>query len=187
MMRGADRLAQLDDELSRHISAVTNAAWNCPPGGNRAWDQTMAWYGVQPLPANERVGEAMGRNMVRGAVPREVTRVLEAVAAWISRELDAIAPHAGNDPRLFSLRHRASSFVASESARYEAAVMPSAPAPTGPSVGSIFANASSTAAMAPWAMVRIEPNAVLVCLNCGAPQQRPLNFTCKYCLQPIAG
>lgn len=148
----------------------------------------MAWYGVQPLPANERVGEAMGRNMVRGAVPREVTSVLEAIAAWIKRELDAIAPHAGPEPRLFSLRHRSSSFVASESARYETAVMPSASAaPAGPSVGSIFANASSTAAMAPWAMVKIEPNSVLVCLNCGAPQQRPLNFMCKYCLKPIAG
>ncbi len=181
----ASRLGQVEDELNRHLGAVLGAAYGCPPGGGRAWDQALAWYGVQPLPANERVGEAMGRNMSRGAVPREVTRVLDAIAAWALRELDAIAPYLGADPRFAPLRHRVCTLSAFETGRYEAAVMP--PAASSPSVGSIFANASATAGKAPWAMVKVEPNSVLVCMHCGAPQQRPLDFVCKYCRKSLAG
>jgi hypothetical protein len=69
-----------------------------------------------------------------------------------------------------------------EAQRYEAAVIPQ----RAPSVGSIFSNASATAGQAPWANVKVAPANVLVCVHCGAPQQTPLNFVCKYCSKPMA-
>ncbi|MBI5536612.1 MAG: hypothetical protein HY898_28080 [Deltaproteobacteria bacterium] len=177
-------VADLEAALEQHVQAIMGAAWNCPPGGNHAWDQTMAYYRVAGDPPAERVNEAVNRGMTRGAIPREVTRVLQAVAAWAQGELAAHIPSSGmiSDPRLGALTVRISRLAVSETQRYEAAVYPN----LAPSVGSIFANASSTAGQAPWKNIKVEPTSVLVCVHCGAPQQAALNFICKYCNKPMA-
>ena len=123
--------------------------------------------------------------MTRGAVPSEVTRALEAVQAWAEHELSALVPASGlvSDPQLGALTVRIARLVPSETARYEAAVVPQ----RSPSVGSIFANASATAGAVPWANVKVSPASVTICVHCGAPQEAALDFLCRYCKQPMAG
>ena len=177
-------VVELEAAVEQHVQAITSAAWNSPPGGNHAWDSVLSYYRVVGEPAVERVTEATQRGMTRGAIPREVTRVLQAVAAWAQGELAAWVPASGmiSDARLAALAVRIARLAVSETQRYEAAVIPQ----RAPSVGSIFANASATAGQAPWANIKVEPASVLVCVHCGAPQQAALNFTCKYCNQPMA-
>jgi hypothetical protein len=177
--------AELEAALNQHVQTVMGNAWNCPPGGNHVWDRTLAWYGVAADPAVERLNEAIGRGMVQGAIPCEVSRVLYAVQAWAQAQLGPHVPASGliSDPGLAALAVRIAQLPVIELQRYEAAVMPR----RAPSVGSIFANASATAGQAPWAKANLAPASVLVCIHCGAPQQAALNFTCKYCQKPMAG
>jgi hypothetical protein len=48
-------------------------------------------------------------------------------------------------------------------------------------VGAVFANAAASAAQAPWANAKPEASVILKCGTCGASQERPLDFKCKYC------
>lgn len=169
---------QLEVAVQQHVQAVTAAAWGSPPGGGHGWDQVMQHYGLQPAPAVDRVNEAASRGMTRGAIVSEVRRVLDAIAAWAQAQLSACGP----GPIHGVLSVRFAQLASAEIQRYEAAVTPQ----RAPSVGSIFANASSTAGQAPWAHVKVSPSNVLVCVHCGAPQQTPLNFVCKYCSKPMA-
>lgn len=183
---GGTPIAWLDQALTQHVAAILNAAWACPPGGNRAWDAVLAHYGVAPDPPVERVTLACNLRMQRGAIPSEVGRALEAVARWAHGQLTAMTsslPYAAGDPGFAALGARIQGLVWNEKKRYEDAVVP----PTQPSVGSIFSNASSTAAETPWANVKIEPSNVLVCWSCGAPQEKQMSFVCKYCSQPLGG
>jgi hypothetical protein len=177
-----EHLLWLEDEIRRHQSAIASAAWQCPPGGNRAWDGVLAAYRVAPQAPADRVSEAVGRKMTRGAVPTEVRRALESVAAWAQGELGALAPALAHNGRFMFAQQQVQG-LALEADRYESAVSPSQV----PSVGSIFANAAATAGKAPWQSVKVPPSAVLVCVTCGAPQQKPLDFKCPYCGNPIAG
>jgi len=178
------RLLWLEDEIRRHQSAIVSAAWQCPPGGNRAWDGVLAHYGVAPQAPVDRVSEAVGRQMTRGAVPTEVRRALESLATWAQTELGALAPALAQNERFQFAQHQVHG-LAQEADRYESAVSPAAA--QGPSIGSIFANAAATAGKAPWQSVKVPVSAVLVCVTCGAPQQKPLDFRCPYCGNPIAG
>lgn len=175
----------LDQLLSQHVSTILNAAWACPPGGNRAWDALLAHYGVPPDPPVERVTLAINLRMQRGAIPAEVGRVLETVARWAHGQLTALAssPWVTGDPAFAALGVRIQGLAYHEKKRYEDAVVP----PSQPTVGSIFANASSTAAETPWANVKIEAANVLVCWSCGAPQEKQMTFVCRYCSQPLGG
>jgi hypothetical protein len=177
------RLLWLEDEIRRHQNAIVSAAWQCPPGGNRAWDGLLQAYRVIPQAPADRVSEAVGRQMTRGAIPTEVRRALESLAAWAEGELGALAPALGGNERFQFAQHQVRG-LAQEADRYESAVSPSQAAPT---VGSIFANAAATAGKAPWQSVKVPASAVLVCVTCGAPQQKPLDFKCPYCGNPIAG
>lgn len=176
------RLLWLEDEIRRHQGAIVSAAWQCPPGGNRAWDGVLAAYRVAPQPPADRVSEAVGRQMTRGAVPTEVRRALESVATWAQGELGVLAPTLAQNERFQFAQHQVHG-LALEADRYESAVSPAQV----PSVGSIFANAAATAGKAPWQSVKVPASAVLVCVTCGAPQQKPLDFRCPYCGNPIAG
>jgi hypothetical protein len=177
-----ERLLWLEGEIGRHQITIVSAAGQCPPGGNRAWDGVLAAYRVAPLPPADRVSEAVGRRMTRGAVPTEVRRALESVAAWALGELGALAPALAQNER-FQLAQLQVSGLALEADRYESAVSPS----LAPSVGAIFANASAAAGQSAWRSVKVPASLVLVCPTCGAPQQKPLDFHCPYCGGSIAG
>jgi hypothetical protein len=176
----AERVAWVEAEVHRHAATILSAADRCPPGGNREWDGLLALYRVTPQPAVDRVSEVMGRRMTRGAVPTEVRRALESVASWARGELQQLAPLLPADPRLRAVEDRIARLGA-EADRYESAAAP----PAGPSVGSIFANATATAGQAPWQSVKVPASTVLVCGGCGAPQQTSLDFRCRYCASPM--
>jgi hypothetical protein len=176
------RLAWVESELARHCNAILATANQCPPGGNRAWDQILAFYHVRPLPPADRVSEVVGRKMSHGAVPTEVRCALESLAAWAHNDLQALAPQLANHERFLFVQHQIA-HLSVQADEYESSVTPSQV----PSVGSIFANAAATAGKAPWNAVKVPASLVFVCESCGAPQQTPLHFTCKYCGNPMAG
>jgi hypothetical protein len=140
-------------------------------------------YRVAPQSPADRVSEAVGREMTRGAVPTEVRRALESVAGWAQGELDVLGPTLRQHERFQFAEHQVRG-LALEADRYENAVSPAAA--QGPSIGSIFANAAATAGKAPWYSVKVPATAVLVCATCGAPQQKPLDFKCPYCGNSVA-
>lgn len=180
---GADPIAALDGAVAQHLRAILDAAWACPPGGDRRWDALLAYYGVAPDAPVDRVNTSRELGMERGALPSELGRVLHGLGRWAHGQLVAIAsaPGVAADPRLAGLGARIVGLAAQELARYEGAVVRR----RAPSVGSIFANASSTAAETPWANVKVEPANVLVCAGCGAPQERLMTFRCRYCQAPF--
>ena len=53
-------------------------------------------------------------------------------------------------------------------------------------VSSVFANAKATAGLQPWKQVEYKPGFTYVCVHCGAPQQAPLDFICRYCNQHVS-
>ncbi len=62
-------------------------------------------------------------------------------------------------------------------------------------VASVFANAVETTKKTPWASAeaaakaassRGESSVTLQCSRCGAPQEKTLEFTCRYCGTPYA-
>lgn len=173
------RLAWIESELARHTTAIVACAKQCPPGGNRTWDQMLAFYHVRPLAPADRVSEVVGRKMSAGAVPTEVRSVLQSLATWAQNDLSALAPQLGNLKRFLFVQQQIA-HLAVEADQYESSVTPSQV----PSVGSIFANAVATAGKAPWNAVKVPASTVFVCETCGAPQQTPLHFTCEILRQP---
>lgn len=182
---GSNPIAALDQLISQHLSSILNTAYACPPGGNRSWNDLLAYYGVVPEAPAERLNTSRDLRMTRGAIPAEVGRVLDGLQRWAQGQLQATytSPGIANTPQYAALIVRIQGLSWQERKRYEEAVIPRKE----PSVGSIFANASSTAAETPWANVRVEPANVLVCWSCGAPQEKAMNFTCRYCSQPLGG
>jgi len=101
-------------------------------------------------------------------------------------------PAARAQPALAQLHQRLALLVDAEARRYERILgpvpPPSVPPPTlGPSLGSIFTNATQTSAEASRANAAHKQVETLTCVHCGGPQERPLDFRCKYCGRPIAG
>ena len=183
MNPSTDPIQQLQASLDQHIQATMNAAWSSPPGGGHAWNRFLTHYGVAPVSPVDRVKTAANLRQTRGAIPAEVKQVLQAIACWAHGQLQAIArdPRMLSDPRFNPLGARITGLVHNEGQRYESWVTPKPE----PSVGSIFSNASSTAGL--FADVKIVDSNVLVCDHCGAPQERAMDFRCKYCGQPMGG
>jgi hypothetical protein len=169
--------------FERHLRYIVDNALAAPPGGGQPWDGVLAHYGYRPLDAQTRLDIARDLGMQRGAIPDEVRIVLDGLAAWATTRLAEVArvPFAVDDPVYMQLVGRASGLAYYESERYKALLAP----PKTPSVGSIFANAASTAAETPWANVSVQRVAALACVQCGAPQEKPLDFKCRYCRQPM--
>jgi len=174
------RLAWLESEIARHSATLLACASQCPPGGNRTWDQLLGYYRVQPLSPADRVSEVVGRRMTRGAVPTELRLALESLARWVQGELASLGPQLASDQR-FGFVQQQVTHLAVQADQYESSVSPDLL----PSVGSIFANAAATAGKAPWSAVKVPASSVFVCGTCGAPQQTQLQFTCKYCAHPM--
>jgi hypothetical protein len=180
--------------LEQHVRWILECAAAAPPGGGHAWDRVLGQYGSTPDSPLARVEAIASTGQTRGAIPAEVRRAAEAMALQATAELDRIAPRRalGSGPESVTdslasrLRATLGHLPDDLSARHVAAVCPPRAA-VAASVGSIFANAQSTAKLAPWFGMKVDPSRILVCNNCGAPQQVELDFTCRYCAEPMAG
>ncbi len=193
-------LDAIEGNLAAHERYVLDAARAAPFGGNHAWDAVLRHYGLAPDPALARLEAAQRAGQREGASIDEVLRAAAAVVKQASAELDrALASielgPAGTvktlearplEPLIAALQVRLRQFEEQVRTRYAALVCPGA-GTVASSVGSVFANAASTAKLTPWANVRFEPTRVLSCEVCGAPQQLELDFRCLYCRNPMRG
>jgi hypothetical protein len=184
-------LAALEAQVAGHVAWIRGAALAAPPGGNRAWDRVLAHYEAAPDPAVTRLEEAAKAGQSRGATVRELRRALGAMAARAEPELARIATSADSGDaalasRIGALRGWIGRLTDEETARYAAEVCPPKAA-VAASVGGIFANVQATAKQTPWANMTFDPANVLECPACGAPQERALDFTCRYCRSPMHG
>jgi hypothetical protein len=179
--------------MAQHLRAIHETAAASPPGGGPAWDQLLAYYGVQGVGAEERGAVAQAMGLGRGATPGEVRIVLDGLVRWAEGELARMTQDSdlANHPRLAWWKSSLPTLAQAESERYEHAigyVARAAPAPPpAPALASIFANAQKTSKEVPWAGMKYEQAAVLTCVHCGGPQERPQDFMCRYCRRPIAG
>lgn len=186
--------------LQQHIDTIRRTAFASPAGGGPEWDGLLRHYGHTPIDPQERSMIVSCMRLARGATPAELRMVFAGLAQWANGELSRIAASGGaNDPAFASLRDQVARLVDTETAAYERAlgIPPPAPAgpapivaaaaPAGPSLGSIFANASATSKEVPWAGQTYKNVVNLNCVHCGGPQEQPSDFMCKYCRRPIAG
>lgn len=185
-------IESLDRRLDEHLEYLRARALSCPPGGGRAWDEALAHYHLAADPAHVRVESAMKSAQRAGATVEEFARALESLARFAGEELDRALPpstlsHLSLSPpvthRVEMFRTRLRSFVSVERERYgrDVGAREHAPQTVGSSVSSVFANATSTAKLAPWANIKVDPSTIMSCWTCGAPQEKPLDFKCKYC------
>lgn len=198
----SQRVAELEQHVGGHVRSIVGVAMSAPPGGNHEWDRVLAYYGQSGDPALKRLEDAQAAGQAKGATASEVKRTLAAMVAQARAELDRIVPPvpiggghfvvavgAGTgdvdfEGRIASVRAHLDRLPDLESERYAAAVCPPKQA-VAASVGSVFANAQSTAKLTPWANVKFDPTRILTCAQCGAPQQVELDFTCRYCRAPM--
>lgn len=189
---------QLQTSLTHHLGAIHHTAASSPAGGGPEWDGLLRHYGITPVDGRERGMIVSCMRLSRGAVPAEVRMALQGLAQWASRELSRLGSEGhAHHPAFAVLQQRLTTLVDAETATYERAIgvaPPPAPppivaaaAPVGPSLGSIFANANATAKEVPWAGQTYKSVGNLTCVHCGGPQEKPMDFMCKYCRRPIAG
>lgn len=139
----------------------------------------MRHYGIAPLADHERKFIATHMRLQRGACPAEVRLVFVGLHKWALTQ--------GGDPQ------RLSTLVDQETQKYELSIglapLPPLPPPTpaAPSLASIFKNAEQTSKEVPWAGQTFKQVGALECIHCGGPQEKPLDFMCRYCRRPIAG
>lgn len=192
---GLDAIAR---NLDAHERYVLDAARTAPFGGNHAWDAVLRNYGLAPdtpivrLEAAQRAGQREGASM--DEVRRAASSIAQKADAELTRTLASIelgpagsvkTPGAAPlEPVISSLKVRLRQYEETLSQRYAGFVCANAGSVSS-SVGSVFANAASTAKLTPWANVRFEASRVLSCDTCGAPQQVELDFHCRYCRNPM--
>ena len=184
------QLAKLEGDVAGHVRWIRETALAAPPGGNRTWDRVLAHYGASADPPVTRLEDVAKAGQSRGATLKELRRALEAMSAGAARELDAIASaadpaNAEIETRIGRLRGWLSRLADEETNRFAAAVCPPKAA-VAASVGGIFANVQATAKHTSWANVKFDAASVLSCPACGAPQERALDFTCRYCRGSMA-
>lgn len=189
----------LEAAIAQHLGTIQRIAWNAPAGGGPEWDGLLRHYGIAPVDGQERAMIVSCMRLSRGAVPAEVRMAFQGLTQWAERELSQLQANGhGHHPAFAALQQRVASLVDVETAGYERAIgivpAPPAPppvvaaaAPTGPSLGSIFANAQATSKEVPWAGMTYKSVGNLSCVHCGGPQEQPQDFMCKYCRRPIAG
>jgi hypothetical protein len=188
----------LDQRFEQHVGFLRARALACPPGGARPWDEALTHYQVSGDPAHVRVQSARDSGQRAGATVEEFRRAIEALARFAGDELErtlaglgydagSAAQHRGSPDgalcaqRVEMFRARLRSAVEVEAERYGREVGAGEHKTVGASVSSVFANASATAKLTPWANVKVDPATVMTCWTCGAPQERPLDFKCRYC------
>jgi len=179
--------------VAQSVSAIHTAAASAAPGGDANWDGLLRHYGVTPFDVGERALIVQRMGLSRGATPAEVRVVLLAVQRWAEAELARLRsdPAVATAASLGPLSERIASLAERETSAYERALgLPRAPAPRpaapAPSVASIFANADQTSKEAEWGSAKYRQVSSLTCVHCGGPQERPMDFLCRYCRRPIA-
>jgi hypothetical protein len=195
----APAIDALASALVAHVRAVRDTAAASPAGGGPAWDGLLQHYRVAPFDPRERAVIVQHMRLTRGATPGEVRMVLASLVGWATGEAARLAPDPALAAEVPGLRAWIDALVDGETREYERTigVVPPPPvpaqaaavaaAPAAPSLGSIFANAQQTSKEVPWANMKYEHVATLTCVHCGGPQEKPMDFMCKYCRRPIAG
>ena len=181
-------VAAIEQRLDQHLAYLRGAALACPPGGAKPWDEALTHYQVSADLPHVRVQAARDSQQRSGAIVLEYERAVTALGRFAEQEIEAtfskellasVAPPVAHRVEMLRARLRTLSKVESE--RYANEVGAHAQTTVSSSVNSIFANAQSTAKLTPWANVKIDPATVMTCWTCGAPQEKPLDFKCRYC------
>jgi hypothetical protein len=196
---GAPAIDALAAAIVSHVRAVRDTAAASPAGGGPAWDALLQHYRLAPFEPRERATVVQCLRLTRGATPGEVRMVLASLVAWAQAEAGRLAQDPSLAAEAHGLRAWIDTLVDGETREYERSigvvapppapppVAPAPSAPAAPSLGSIFANAQQTSKEVPWANMKYETVTTLTCVHCGGPQERPMDFMCKYCRRPIAG
>ncbi|KIG12024.1 hypothetical protein DB30_02109 [Enhygromyxa salina] len=183
-------LDQFEATLKNQIAQLQGAAKSAAPGGVGDWEAIVTHFGLPEIERSERLQQAGQRGHTRGAFPDE----FEAVVAVLGRQASALLDQLGGwhqaalatDPsaasRVDALRTSVNQLAADQRKAYEDGIKPR----TGVGgLAGIFANASATAKLTPWANLEYDPQLTLACPGCGSPQRTRLVFDCEYCGTPL--
>ena len=190
---GAPTIDALASAIVAHVRAVRDTAAASPAGGGPAWNALLQHYQLAPFDPRERAMVVQCLRLTRGATPGEVRMALAALVGWATGEANRLAQDPALAGEVPALRAWIGALVDGETREYERSIglapppPAPAPAPAAPSLGSIFANAQQTSKEVPWANMKYETVTTLTCVHCGGPQEKPMDFMCKYCRRPIAG
>lgn len=189
-----DTLNEIEQRLEQHVKYLRDTAAASPPGGGTQWDQALAFYRVTPDSTVDRLRVIQGTGQHRGASTEEFRRAMETLAAFAKDELSkTLATARVNDAesrhKVEVLNERLRLLPSAQCTVYASLVGAAVhgESSVGASVGGIFANAVNTAKLTPWANIHIDPSTVTCCKTCGAPQEKQLDFKCRYCRQPLFG
>ena len=145
-----------------------------PAGRSPQWDAVCTKWGVAQLSDEERTQIRAGTRPTKGAAVMEMQLVVSAIVQRGRYELGSLrtpAYHYDLD-RLFDQVQRAvESAEADVMTQYRNLVLPKR--------GGMFANATANVSGNPKPMGAA--GSTLLCRTCGAPQQQPEDFLCKYC------
>ena len=184
-------LIGLQQTLGHHLEYVLETARTCPPSGSAKWTEVMERYQVTPADVPDRTARISNHKNAQGALPKDVRKVLKAVVGMASASLGqihsqmggALQADAGLAGQAQGLGSRLEGLVKQKVQDYKERIKPEASG----SVSSIFANATETAKMTPWADMKWDRNMTLSCVGCGAPQDNPLDFQCSHCGGHLVG
>ncbi len=189
-----DSLCEIEQRLDQHVKYLRDTAVASPPGGGLQWDQALAFYQVQPDSTVDRLRVIQGTRQHRGASTEEFRRVMEKLAAFAKDELSTLLGtqrinDAESRRKVDGLHDRINLLATAQGTVYASQVgaAMAGESSVGASVGGIFANAINTAKLTPWSNIHIDPTTVTCCKTCGAPQEKPLDFKCRYCRQALFG
>jgi ribosomal protein L37AE/L43A len=183
-------LDQFEATLKNQIAQLQAAAKSAAPGGVGDWEAIVTHFGagggVPGIERTERLKQAGQRGHTRGAFPEE----FEAVVAVLARQAGELLVQLGGwhqaalaaDPaaaaRIQALRSSVDQLATKQREAYEDGIKPR----TGVGgLAGIFANASATSKLTPWANLQYDPQLTLACPSCGSPQRTRLVFNCEYC------
>lgn len=185
-------LEQFEATLKNQVAQLQAAAKSAAPGGIGDWEGVVAQFGLPAIERGERARLAGSRGHTRGALPDEFEQVvarlgeqaralLGQIHGWHGAEL-AADPNAA--ARIQTLAQTVTNLASEQRRAYEDSVKPK----TGVGgLAGIFANASATAKLSPWANLEYDNHLTLTCPGCGSPQRTRLVFDCEYCGSSLFG
>lgn len=179
-------LEQFEATLKNQVAQLQAAARSAAPGGIGDWEQIVAQFGLPAMDRPERARQAGARGHTRGALPDEFEAVvaklaeqarglLDQILGWHGAELSANPQAAA---RIQALVQSVANLATEQRRAYQDSIKPK----TGVgALAGIFANASATAKLTPWASLEYDNHLTLTCPGCGSPQRTRLVFDCEYC------
>ena len=166
---------QLSSWLQAWTERVRTVGVGCALGGDASWDALLAELGVPALPVDERRRHVQeGPKRVRGALPIEVRRAIEAIETRARAALRTLDHQGVDDAALEPIERSLVGLVD--------AILRDHLRATGPAIttASIFANAMATT---PTAYAGVGPSlSTLKCTTCGGPRRAGGELApCPYC------